>query len=202
MVRLLDFLFPPRTDEAVVRAVTHDAFLELLTPRPVVLAGTEITTLLPFSNPSVRSAIHEAKYHGSEKAFGFLAAALGEYLREYDRLGGALLLVPIPLGQTRMRERGFNQTEEVVKRAAKELALEMDSAILERVRETRSQTELSREERRENMRGAFSATHPIDPSRSYILIDDVATTGATLLAAHEALVTAGAKDIQLLALAH
>jgi ComF family protein len=110
--------------------------------------------------------------------------------------------VPVPLGKERRRERGFNQVEEIARRVAKELGITIDTALLERVRETASQVSLPRRAREENMRGAFSAAHPANPSYTYIVLDDVITTGATLQAAIDALRAAGAQHIIPLALAH
>ena len=202
----LDFLFPPRTDEIELRSVSADTFLALTIPHlvPVTRPGTIV--LLPFNNTSVRSAIHEAKYHGSEHAFTLLAGVLNEYLRRDDAINetktGLVVLIPVPLGGKRRKKRGFNQTEEILQRAVAGLDGVIDTTLLERFRETTSQISLPRNTREENMRGAFRALRRVDPIDTYVIIDDVVTTGATLQAAVEALREAGAKHIIPLALAH
>ena len=85
-MRLFDLLFPPRVDEAALRTVSVGYFLALVAPRLVPETRPGTVVLLPFSDPSVRGAIHEAKYHGSARAFKFLALALAEYLRDADDL--------------------------------------------------------------------------------------------------------------------
>lgn len=205
MSRFLDFLFPPRADELALRAVSDDDFLACMTPlvAPETRPGT--ISLFPFSDYRVRAIIHEAKYHGSTHAFDLLAIALADYLRDADDVGhrkSYIRLVPVPLGKGRQKERGFNQVEEILKRAAKELDIAVDPTLLERTRETTSQVSLPRHKREENMRGAFGAAHPADPAYTYIVCDDVITTGATLQAAIDALQGAGAKHIVPLALAH
>lgn len=206
MFRFLDMLFPPRADEAVLRDVSDDDFLSLIAPRLVGVTRPGTVVLLPFSHPSVRSAIHEAKYHGNDRTFRLLASALIEYLQDADDVhttqSHPVVLVPIPLGKNRLAERGFNQAAEIAKRAVKNLRLSVDTTILERTRETVSQVSLPRDKREENMRGAFGAAHPADPAYTYIVIDDVLTTGATLQAAIDALASAGASHIIPLALAH
>lgn len=202
MLRFFDFLFPPRVDEAVLRDVPADAFFALMAPRAVPETHPETLTLFPFTAAPVRAAIHEAKYHGNERAFALLAAALADYLRDADEGFRNPLIVPIPLGRARSRERGFNQVEEIASRAARELGIATDAALLKRTRETASQVSLPRGARLENMRGAFSAARPLDPARTYIVIDDVITTGATLQAAVDALRDTGAIHIIPLALAH
>lgn len=202
MLRIFDMLFPPREDEAVLRDVSVDDFLSLVAPKLVSATRPGTVMLLPFSDPKVRSAIHEAKYHGSKYAFKLLSLALAAYLQDTDERNHTIVLVPIPLGKERLKERGFNQTEEVAKRVATELGFRMDTMLLTRIRETASQVSLPRAKREENMRGAFGATHGANPAYTYIVIDDVLTTGATLQAAIEALKTAGASHIIPLALAH
>ena len=201
-MRLLDILFPPRVDEIALRNVSIDDFLALVTPRLTPETRPETIVLLPFNYPSVRAAIHEAKYHGNTQSFQLLALALTEYLRGADDWFRTPIIVPIPLGKERRKERGFNQVEEVANRAAKLLGGAVDATLLIRTRETTSQISLPRRAREENMRGAFKATRRVDASQTYIVIDDVLTTGATLQAAIDALKRAGAEHIIPLALAH
>jgi len=201
----LDFLFPPRSDEEILRGVSDDAFFAELAPQSVGETRPETAALFPFHNASVRAAIHEAKYHGNERAFVLLATALAEYLRDCDDVGrrtSNIRLVPVPLGKARRKERGYNQAEEIARRAARELGIAIDAGLLVRARETASQVSLPRHKREENMRGAFRATRRADPSHTYIIIDDVLTTGATLQAAIDALRDAGAEHIVPIALAH
>ncbi len=204
MWRLLDILFPPRTDEAVVRGVSDDDFLTFLAPQITRETRPETVALLPFSVSSVRAAVHEAKYHESERAFRLLAAALAEYLRDGDEWPPhKCLIVPMPLGALRQKERGYNQVEKIALHAIKNLSgFKVDATLLVRTRETASQVSLPRLKREENMRGAFKAVHSVTPSYTYILLDDVLTTGATLQAAIDALRAAGAANIIPLALAH
>lgn len=199
----LDFLFPPRDDERALRSVTPDEFLRRVNPVLVPVTSPPAAVLLSYGDPVVRAAIHEAKYHGSEQALALLAKVLAEYLREgEDAKLGKARIVPIPLSGPRERERRFNQAHEVAARAAKELGMEVEADLLVRVRDTASQVSLPRQMREENMRGAFAAARSADPSCSYILVDDVVTTGATLQAAIDALTQAGAKHIIPLALTH
>ncbi len=200
--RWLDFLFPPRPDEIILRGSTRDAFLLLLDPQIIRVTVPETVALLPFNNNFVRSAIHEAKYHGSERAFEFLSAVLVKYLREKTLSARKITFIPLPLGTKRKKERGYNQVEEMLKRVAKELPIEIDPIFLTRARETVSQVSLPRHEREVNMRNAFKAVRLAETEITYVIIDDVVTTGATLQAAINALRDAGATHIIPLALAH
>ena len=210
MTHLFDFLFPPRADEATLRSVSDDEFLAKAAPRLVPETRPSTVALLSFGEESVRAAIHEAKYHGSARAFRLLGFVLADYLRDADDLRATrfnlVALVPVPLGKERFKERGFNQVEEVAKRVVRELKIKIETDLLVRTRETTSQISLPRHEREKNMRGAFrvpqDAARFIDPAGTYIVIDDVLTTGATLQACIDALKDAGAEHIIPLALAH
>ncbi|MEK7060430.1 MAG: phosphoribosyltransferase family protein [Patescibacteria group bacterium] len=204
-MRFLDFLFPPRSDELALREVSDDEFIAKASPRLVPETRPGTVSLLSFDDAPVRSAIHEAKYHGSERAFRLLGSVLADYLRDADdvgRLTSNTFLVPIPLGKERMNERGFNQVEEVARRAVRELGIKIETGLLVRTRETVSQISLAREKREENMHGAFKTARRADPAHTYILLDDVITTGATLQSAIDALKNAGAAHIIPFALAH
>lgn len=210
-MRFFDFLFPPRVDELALRSVSDDDFLALVRPRLVPETRPGTVALLPFNEISVRAAIHEAKYHGSERAFTLLSLALSDYLRDCDDVGPRRShIVPVPLGKIRRKERGFNQVEEVVRRALRSIdeRFILDTNLLERIKETQTQVSLERKNREENMRGAFLVSPKLeerrrtDPAYTYIVIDDVITTGATLQAAIDALKKSGAQHIIPLALAH
>lgn len=209
MLHPFDLLFPPRVDEVTLRNVSAEDFLALMTPSLVSETRPETVVLLPFGQPVVRAALHEAKYHGSRRAFTLLAQVLAEHLRDTDDVGRTtshIYLVPVPLGHKRQKERGFNQVEEVVRRALRILGEDGEkfsvALLLERVRETASQVSLPREKREENMRNAFRTRQKVDPAATYIIIDDVLTTGATLQAAVDAFKDTGATQIIPLALAH
>ena len=202
MSRLLDFLFPPRADELALRAVSTEAFLALVSAHAAGKTSPVTVALLPFQHAAVRAAIHEAKYHGNACALALLADALAHHLLDTGQAAATTYLVPVPLGAARRRERGFNQVEEVARRAAALSGARVDTSLLVRTRETRSQVSLPRREREENMRDAFAVAHTPVAARHYIVLDDVLTTGATLQAALDPLIAAGATQVTALALAH
>ncbi|PIR82902.1 hypothetical protein COU19_03125 [Candidatus Kaiserbacteria bacterium CG10_big_fil_rev_8_21_14_0_10_56_12] len=203
---LFDLVFPPRTDEQRLRAMSTDDFLALVSPRLVDCTRPGTVALLSFHHPVVRAAVHEAKYHGNASAFSLLGAVLAEYLQDHDQLSRRITVVPIPLGTEREKERGGNQVHQIVLRALQSMSdretFVLENGLLVRTRETASQVSLAREKREENMHNAFVATGSADPARTYIVVDDVITTGATLQAAVDALRTAGAQNIIPLAIAH
>jgi ComF family protein len=130
------------------------------------------------------------KYRGGRHLVEPLAELLGPLVPD-----GVDALVPVPLHDSRLRQRGFNQSELLARELARRSRRPLLGAALTRVRETPSQTGLSPTERVENVRGAFAATDRLD-GRHVLLVDDVCTTGATLYACARTLKRAGAASVQ------
>ena len=99
----------------------------------------------------------------------------------------------------RRRQRGFNQAQDIAENAGRHLGITVNTGLVQRVRRVRSQRELNREERLANLRGVFKVTSEV-PERVAI-VDDVVTTGATVRVLAGVLREAGARDIQVWALA-
>jgi ComF family protein len=125
-----------------------------------------------------------------------LAASLAEALG--DRLTGCDRVVPVPLHWRRRLARGYNQAERIARPLAAHLGLPYIPALARR-RATPPQSLLGRDQRLANLRRAFRIPRP-ERVRGFhiLLVDDVATTGATLDAAAAALKTAGAVRVTAL----
>jgi ComF family protein len=120
----------------------------------------------------------------------------------YQSLGWTVdLVLPIPLGRKRMHERGYNQADLLARPFALATGLSYSSRSVWRERETASQVGLGAAQRLENVAGAFKADPKQVSGRRVLMIDDVATTGATISACASALLAAGALDVWGLTLA-
>jgi len=109
------------------------------------------------------------------------------------------ICVPVPLHSQRLRERGWNQAERLAEEIAGKQGLVHDATLLCRERETKSQAHLHRSERYANVQDAFVTRGPSPPH--VLLVDDVATTLATLESCARALKEAGAKVVYAVVLA-
>lgn len=110
------------------------------------------------------------------------------------------LLVPVPLHSGRIRARGYNQALEIARWVARALALPLDSASCRRMRATAAQSDLPLEERRRNIRGAFTLVRPLGV-RHVALLDDVVTSGATVSELTKVLKRAGVARVDVWAVA-
>ena len=129
------------------------------------------------------------KFHDDLAAGRLLGGLMAEALADAERPDA---LVPLTLHRRRLRSRGFDQTLELAKPLARALALPLRDDLLVRVRETAPQSRLDAPARRRNLRRAFAVRSGIAVPAHVVLIDDVMTTGATLHAAADALLRAGA----------
>jgi len=174
-----------------------------LTPRG--LDG--LTTIFPYGG-LIEKAIKKIKYQfvtdlGSELVELFLSF-VGEDEAFTRFCQGKPVLVPIPLHPSRLRWRGFNQSELLGRLIAANLKLDFAPNLLARVKNTKPQVELDKKDRQGNIRGAFQVNKNFQFSISnfqFIVFDDVWTSGATIREAAKVFKRHGAKKVWGLALA-
>jgi ComF family protein len=140
---------------------------------------------------TLRDLLHALKYGGRRSIAPRLSAMMATEGR--DVLAGADLVVPVPLHWRRRRERGFNQSEDLPRHLGVPAV-----QVLRRVKATRPQVDLPAGARRDNVRDAFAMRRAIQRKSVIVLVDDVATTGATLEACARVLKAAGAAEIRAL----
>ncbi len=149
---------------------------------------------------SIREAIHQLKYRNLRAIAVSLAQLLEDYLVANPVAGE--VLVPVPLHQKRLRERGYNQSSLLARELGKHISLPVVDDCLIRQRHTLPQARTSAvDERLSNVAGAFACRDHRLQGRQILLVDDVSTSGATLDACAGALKAAGATSVWGLVLA-
>jgi ComF family protein len=138
---------------------------------------------------SARRAVHRLKYDGWWR----VAEAMASAMHGLEPLTGQVSLIPVPLGARRARQRGYNQSERIAAALGRLIGAPVRGDLLRRVRETATQTALTPEARQANLAGAFASTGA--RGLRAVLVDDVFTTGATLVSAAAALAEAGAESV-------
>lgn len=162
--------------------------------------GTEphLVSLGRYQGP-VRRAVRALKYAQAREVAGVLGPALASAVpADWPVVG----VVPVPLHPARERERGFNQAGLLAAALADALDVPYAPAALRRERRTQQQAKLRGEERRQNVAGAFSADASQLSEGAILLVDDVLTTGNTLLACREALRAQGVTEFYYAVAAH
>lgn len=198
----VDFIRPPLCDRLGI-------------PLPFDLGGPTISAAAAADPPDydraravarfdavMREMVHDLKFrdrHDARELFGrWLAEAGAELLADAD------IIVPVPLTRGRLLSRRFNQSAILAQEVARLTGKRYEPTLLLRTRRTPPQVGLSRQQRKENVAGAFAVAPSRKASLSkvkIVLVDDVITTGATVGACARVLRRAGAARIDVLALA-
>ena len=111
-----------------------------------------------------------------------------------------VVCVPIPLSKEKYSNRGFNQALLIALTLAKGYKLTIDESLLTRIKGTKAQHAINREERFRNVSGCFGAPEERVEGKRILLVDDICTTGSTFLEAAKTLYRAGAREVRCFAL--
>lgn len=143
--------------------------------------------------------IHLLKYERRLSLAPYFAQAL---FRRFPGLvsGEYHYLSPVPLYKVHQRERGYNQCELVCRELSSLTGISLNMESLVRIKNTRSQTNLNRQQRQDNVKNAFVSKNSVR-DKKILLLDDVITTGSTLNACATALLKAGAGQVDVVVLA-
>lgn len=151
-----------------------------------------------FDSP-IQNALHTLKYRQNVGVGDAIAVQMTDFLKALN--WDVDLLIPVPLGKNRLKERGYNQVGLVARPLAYEVGLKYATDILWKSRETRSQVGLSISQRRDNVHNAYQANPEAVKRKSILLMDDVATTGSTIQSCAETLLSAGAREVYAITIA-
>ncbi|HMA62084.1 MAG TPA: ComF family protein [bacterium] len=157
---------------------------------PQSLDDLKITFLF---NKHYRALVHYLKYKEYQSLGHLIGRKIAHKLTLSDLVNS--VVVPIPLHPIKYRTRGYNQARLISKGLADQAGLKINRHILKRVKNTQSQTTLTKQERRENMKNAFQVTDEQHDIKKVILVDDVFTTGSTMDSAARTLKKAGVKTV-------
>lgn len=207
--KLLDLIFPPkpRTEELEMLAKSGglaDLKASPETPQPFIRA------LFHYKDPLVRALIWEVKYTGNAKLVSAIGTLMHEEIMGYfeeraEFARGSWIVVPIPSSKAHVREKGFNQAEEIAKaimKSDKGASLRLEIVLI-KVRETEAQAKVGRSKRLKNLVGSYGVKDAQSVrGKSVIVIDDVTTTGSTFAEARRVLKKVGAKRVIALSVAH
>jgi len=160
---------------------------------------SDITSCFLFEKAGkMQDIIHHVKYRGMTSTGVELGEKLGRKLLDEGLLDTSGVLVPVPLHRLKRRERGYNQSEFICRGISAITGMRVVNDLLIRQSNTLSQTKLTIEERRRNVREAFALNEKRGRDvrgAPIILVDDVITTGSTIEACARTLLAAGAARV-------
>ena len=199
---LIDFIFPKtsllsgeRLDEGNSNSYIKDEEINLInrvSPEDLAEFREKVNSDIAFSYFTFREGddfsklIYQIKYGGMKRLGKYLGEITGKELKvqmgkdihdEFD------LIIPVPLFKTKLRERGYNQSDLICRGINEHLKLKFIPDLVKRIRHTFTQTKLNREERIDNMKDAFVLNTKYKDEiygKKIIVVDDVVTTGSTM----------------------
>jgi ComF family protein len=163
----------------------------------------DYTSLFNFEEEgTLQELIHQLKYNNKFRIGNFLGSLLAKEKKEILQSWNADLIIPIPLFHLKKVERGYNQADYIAKGLSKQLKIKFSTSVSKRVKNTISQTKLTSLERKNNMQNAFKIKRPkLLIGKNIIIVDDVITTGTTVLELAKILKENGAAKVYSLSVA-
>lgn len=146
----------------------------------------------------LQDVIHLLKYRGVKSLGNLLGREVGKRMGSEEKFSSANFLIPVPLHNLKRRERGYNQSDYICKGISEITNIPIRNSLMVRRKYTQSQTLLDLEERRQNVGDAFEVNSKSlgeIPGKSFILVDDVITTGSTINACAKIFVDLGASKV-------
>lgn len=154
-------------------------------------------------NHNYMNTIYSLKYFGFSRIGIELGKELGRLIKLHNKTNFDAI-IPVPIHHARKRERGYNQSEFISKGISDVLGFPVKTNVIIRKRYTQTQTVLSKIERKINVANSiapFKKNIKL-PGGSYLLVDDVLTTGATLNSCAKILLSLGAKNVEVATLVY
>lgn len=219
--RMIDFVYPPRCAGCDAPGVSFcpDCFSKVslvrssycsICGRFPVQSGIcdKCRDSLPFYSSSrswavyaepLRQALHTLKYRNNLGLGQIFAEKLALIIRQNQWQPD--IIVPIPLCKSHLKERGYNQAEQLTFPLSLILKIPQETKAVKRIKETASQVKLDRTERFKNLEDAFLGNPAKLKSKKVLLVDDIVTTGATLNSCSKAILAAGGSSVYCITVA-
>ena len=191
--RILDFIFPPQIDIALLAK----------SPLNDQQKWPFILSYYKYQTPIVKKALRVLKNRPIEYLISHFSDVL-MYCDSTGKLSYDAVVVPVPIHRSRYYERGYNQSELLGRKFATKTGRKFDGNILCKKFKTKKQALISnREERRKNVLGSFALHDNTNVvGKNFIIVDDITTTGSTIIEIRRVLISAGATKVHAITVAH
>ena len=155
------------------------------------------------SGSQVQHSLHLLKYKGRKEIGTYFGQQMGESLKRSSRFSECEIIIPLPLFASREKKRGYNQASLIANGISQKLKIPVINDAISRIKKTETQTRKSRIQRWKNMESTFEICDPLKISGKHVLlVDDVVTTGASLEACAQVLLTCPEVRVSIVCLAH
>ena len=163
-----------------------------------------IVSLWNYRDPNVERVMRHIKNVPNKRIAKILADNMTALLRQGFAGHGKLVIIPIPIGRARMRERGYNQSLLLVRPLATLTHQKILTNILIKSKQTKKQgTAKNKQERISNIAGSFQVRNShLVKNKTILLVDDITTTGTTLYEARKMLLASGVRDVVAITIAN
>ena len=152
---------------------------------------------------SIQKVLHSIKYKGNKELAALVGKWYAQDLANHEVIYDAHVIIPFPLHQNKLKQRGYNQSTEFAKGLANTLNIKLNPEALQRIEYTSTQTKKSKYERWENVEDVFQLTDKDSlKGKHVVLVDDVITTGATIEACYKTLQQVEDIKISVLSIAY
>ncbi len=151
----------------------------------------------------LQNLLHEIKYKGNKEAGLFVGKQIGIAIQQSNRFEDIDMIVPLPLNSKRLQQRGYNQATLLAKGIASVIEKPVNENIVFRRMNTETQTGKNRADRWQNMQAVFGVKQKeAIEGKHVLLVDDIVTTGATLEACGEAILSIPNTQLSIATAAH
>lgn len=199
---ILDFIFPNfcpfcRHTIAAKEYICKDCIKKVEYTKLMESVDPKVKVIAPFYyHDVVKHVVQDQKFNQKFDNFDKSAYFMVEALKKSKKDEFIDVIVPVPMYKKDMYERGYNQSEEIAGFVSKRTGIPLASDKLLKIKKTQKQHDLSKEERKKNLKGAFLvADEHFFKGKTVLLIDDVYTTGSTMNECKKVLMKAKAKDV-------
>lgn len=161
------------------------------------VSGVDVYSAVVYKDDIIKM-IRGVKYHNQRELACFQAKIMYEYWCKFEVSKKDFVIIPVPISKKRQRERHYNHMSLVAKEFSKMTGYEIDESLIVRVKDTKPQYKLTRQQRAENLKGAFYADSEnvkCQKDRKLLIFDDIFTTGSTVAELAKILFEAGAQDV-------
>ena len=161
----------------------------------------QVIVLTHYRENAIKKLLRHAKFYHKHQAYKSIILPYKEFFTNYISTNNSIL-VPLPMNILRRWKRGYNQTDKITQALSQIIDLPVYNKLISRKYSWKQQSHLSRNERFENIKGAFKPhSHNLSKDMTIYLVDDVVSTGWTLTEAAKTLAEAGFTDIRAVVLA-